>query len=401
MDIRHPLLIPELIDLLLWNLHTSRQDLVRCALVARAWTYPSQAHLFRLIRFHDEPSTWSPLIQTLASCPHLIQHVRRLQIIVGDTPMDTSFEDALEQIGDTVQSANALLEAVTFAYLKSILTNRCLRVLRGLLRIPTLRAVALQCMFPSIGKFARLWTGCSPGIRHLKLIYSVTVKSHGQSEEEEDTPKPRRPSIQLDSLFTMYSTEDPAMKLLPFHIFKLENLSVLHLRQSQTRQLYASNYASLRELHLGIPDPDPFPRFTAPPAPLPIIQHSPVDLSAIPHLTFLGLSFPTIPKTIQTAIVILSTLTPTANPALRTIQLTPMRHVYNFMPSPVGMPEARALDQRLASLGLSEEVEVWLNAGVEEVWDTWRSELLRVDERNMLRRAERECDCCRPLSGRP
>ncbi|KAF7314913.1 NmrA domain-containing protein [Mycena indigotica] len=391
MDLGHPLLIPELIDLFFWHIHTSKQDLAHCALVTRAWTYPAQTHLFRLIRFHDAPDAWTPLLLALADSPHLVQHVRRLHIVVADDT-SRSFDDALERIERILHRSN--IESITFAYLKKVLTTRSLRALRSLLRLPSLKAVALQCMFPSLGEFAALWSSCSTNIRHLKLVFSV--KPH--EKEDNSIPRPQRSTIVLESLSSVYSTEDPAMRLLPFDVFKLKTFSALQLRQSEARQLYVSNYASLRELHLGIPDPDPYPRFTAPPAPLPTTQNSPVNLSAMPNLALLGLSFPTIPKTIQTAITIASSISPDINTSLQTIQLTPMRHLYNFMPSPVGMPEVKVLDERLSGLGIG---QVLIVAEVGEVWDTWLSELPKVKARNLLHRVDRECDCCRGLSARP
>ncbi|KAF7295772.1 NmrA domain-containing protein [Mycena chlorophos] len=381
-----PLLTPELVDLILWHLHPSHADLRSCALVTRGWTYPAQAHLLRTVRLSGRPSSW-PVVATLAAHTHLVQHVRRLRILRSDAAANstdsdnTSFEDALEQLRDAfVRSSSTInLAEVTFAHLKNAVSTRTFVVLQCLLSLPSVESVEMQCMFPSIGDFVRLWSRCSSRVKHLHLIYAVRPSWRGKDDDGEELRVQRSSKIALESFSTISSTEDPALRLLPFDFFALKTLTVLHLRQNETKQLFARNYATLRELNLGIPDPDPYPRFSAPPSPA-TPQPSPVDLTLLPRT--LGLSFPTIPKTLQTALSILATL-PEGTMALKTVKFTPVRHINRFMPSPVGMPEARALDERLAQLSVAVLVDPKDGGpeerGEEEVWEIWRSELHRVE----------------------
>ncbi|KAJ7061608.1 hypothetical protein C8F01DRAFT_1137867 [Mycena amicta] len=372
-----PLVLPELLDLCLWHIHTSRSDLARCALVARSWLYPAQAHLFRLIDFPlkggESPSAaWSSRIQALSASPNLLLHVRRVRITAAPG-WRTSLEDRLAQIYAVVR-LSAHLEAITFSYIgngRDHLTGPALRALQQLISIPTLQAVSLTIMFPGDSAFVQLWTDCSPAIRHLALVCPVeegstpSMETHVHSDS--GAPGPR---ILLDSL-SILSVQNSQLKLLPFDMSRVNTLSVLQLDASATHQLQA-NFRNLQELYLGLPDPHPNRWQSLNPVTLSASSslHDPplVDISAFPRLRVLGMSFPVILETIQLAINVLATIPYIA--------------------------EFNELDQQLARIS----VEVCVHPMPGGLgW--WQSALKRVNETKMLRKgkgtAEGKCDCCK------
>ncbi|KAJ6566880.1 hypothetical protein B0H19DRAFT_1374268 [Mycena capillaripes] len=88
---RNPLAIQELVNHCIDFLCDSMPDLMACALVSCSWLHQAQSHIFREIsiaiadrkRFKAE-TLWGRLQQALQKSPHLIRHIRRLNIRLGD-----------------------------------------------------------------------------------------------------------------------------------------------------------------------------------------------------------------------------------------------------------------------------------------------------------------------------
>ncbi|KAF8209755.1 hypothetical protein K438DRAFT_1959985 [Mycena galopus ATCC 62051] len=133
----NPLNVPELLHRCIHPLRDSTSDLTACALVARAWVYPTQSHLFREVLRYDpgkgEPhSSWKKLVAILQTCPHLIPHVRRLWIDILIHPDDIFFDiislpfthlveiSAIITLSNT--SALAIQKLINLATLLGILT---------------------------------------------------------------------------------------------------------------------------------------------------------------------------------------------------------------------------------------------------------------------------------------
>ncbi|KAJ7061585.1 hypothetical protein C8F01DRAFT_1137812 [Mycena amicta] len=392
-----PLVLPELLDLCLWHIHTSRSDLAQCTLVARSWLYPAQAHLFRLLHFPlkggESPSAaWSSRIQALSASPNLLLHVRRVRITAAPG-WRTSLEDRLAEIY-AVFRLSTNLEAITFTYLgngRGGLNIPALRTLKQLISIPTLQAVSLTIMFPGDSAFVQLWTDCSPAIRHLTLVSPVKAGSTPSTENHvhSDSGGPG-PRIVLDSLSTV-SVQNRQLKLLPFDIFRVKTLLVSQLNASATHQLQ-TNFRNLQELHFGLPGPDRFQSLnpvtlsaSSSPDDAPLL-----DIAVLPRLRILGMSFPVMRKTIQLAIKILATIP--SQSVLATIQITPQWTPSNFRGSPEDIAESDELDQQLANMS----IEVCVNPRP-GTWHLWQSALKRVNETKMLRQAEEKCNCCNSL----
>ncbi|KAF7315283.1 NmrA domain-containing protein [Mycena indigotica] len=221
----HPLLIPELLELVLWELHTSRQDLIRCSLVTRAWTFPTQAYLFRSLHLSNRPlyhpielspaaantrlpsPEWKLLASALNSSPHLILHVRRLRITLDllqpDEQPETggiSFEDAIESLSNSVDAHNAPVEALVLNIANGAgnVSPRYLVALQGLLSVPRLKAVTFSWGRLPAGNLVTLWENSAADIRHLEFIYSP-----GRGNNLKATPAPEdRDKITLESLST-------------------------------------------------------------------------------------------------------------------------------------------------------------------------------------------------------
>ncbi|KAF7314906.1 NmrA domain-containing protein [Mycena indigotica] len=413
----HPLLIPELLELVLWELHTSRQDLIRCSLVTRAWTFPTQAYLFRSLHLSNRhpielspaaantrlPSPeWKLLASALNSSPHLILHVRRLRITLDllqpDEQPETggiSFEDAIESLSNNVDAHNAPVEALVLNIANGAgnVSPRYLAALRGLLSVPRLQAVTFSWGHLQADNLATLWENCAADIRHLEFIYSP-----GRGSNLRAAPAPEdRDQITLESLSTPRLDEFSSAMGWRFDFSKLKTISTFYT-DFTTQQLYATSFTAVRELRLRLPSPAS--GFMLPTETSGSRESRTVDLAALPNLTFLGLSFTAVAEPIQTAIKILSTL---ANPSrvLKTIQFTPRPQVWEPAHSPPrplnpNLAEVRALDDCLAAFLAPVELWVFLPPSTPpNVWRSWLRGLPKTHARSMLCRAHKRCDCCR------
>ncbi|KAJ7089534.1 hypothetical protein C8R44DRAFT_892229 [Mycena epipterygia] len=76
-------LAQELVDHIIDFLHDSPEDWPACALVSRAWVYTAQHHIFRCIYFTspvEYENRWARFLETSETSPHLIRHIRQLDV---------------------------------------------------------------------------------------------------------------------------------------------------------------------------------------------------------------------------------------------------------------------------------------------------------------------------------
>ncbi|KAJ7251738.1 hypothetical protein C8J57DRAFT_1352336 [Mycena rebaudengoi] len=168
-----PLHLQELLDHCIGFLHNSTADLTAAALVARTWVSPAQSHLYyevvryrREIRYKHE-NTWSQLLRTLHTSPHLIRHIRRL--CVRPPPQLTS---------ETFSKISLL----PFSHLEDVKILSCALVppsavaIQQLLSMPTLRHVSLFWEFDDPATFLQVWDRCSRSIRSISLDSSQGLR---------------------------------------------------------------------------------------------------------------------------------------------------------------------------------------------------------------------------------
>ncbi|KAF7369619.1 hypothetical protein MVEN_00292700 [Mycena venus] len=161
-----PFTVQELVDHCISFLQDSMSDLRACSLVARSWVYPAQAHLFRDSNLTNSDLTvfencmlWIQFSKTLHSSPHLIRHMRHLNIELHVAPL----------------SPLSRICAFPFTHVQSVsikltggITEPCALALQRLFSLPTLCRVTLKCSAIS-ENFMQIWERCSPTIRHVDL----------------------------------------------------------------------------------------------------------------------------------------------------------------------------------------------------------------------------------------
>ncbi|KAJ7495412.1 hypothetical protein FB451DRAFT_1550837 [Mycena latifolia] len=167
MERDHIPLPRELTDYITDFLHDSPSDLKACALVSRAFVEAAQFHIFKELtigRGNDGP--WSRVQGTLNASPHLIRHIRRLEL----HPRRMSIETL------------ASVCSFPFTHLKEIssfnftLSLPSAIAFQQLLALPSLRSVGIMCRFEEPPTFLHIWDRCSPNIKHLHLTSFQTSR---------------------------------------------------------------------------------------------------------------------------------------------------------------------------------------------------------------------------------
>ncbi|KAJ6556502.1 hypothetical protein DFH09DRAFT_564270 [Mycena vulgaris] len=192
MDPDHIQIPQELVNHIIDFLHDTPTDLKACALVSHAFLYEAQSHIFKELSIGhfgattiDVAALWSRCQATLHTSPHLVQHIHRLAL----SPPLMSI---------------AILSAICtfpFTHLKEIrvspfiLSHPIAIALQQLFGLPTLRFVALRCLYNNPSTLIEIWDRCAPGIKHLELrcLQASTEAVHPTSH---CWPAP----IRLDSL---------------------------------------------------------------------------------------------------------------------------------------------------------------------------------------------------------
>ncbi|KAJ6453838.1 hypothetical protein C8R47DRAFT_1329245 [Mycena vitilis] len=165
-----PLSIEELLEHCISYLRDSPRDLMAC-LWPVLW-FPvfgcSQPSLFSFRSFQAPPifnnrstginGLWTRLLETLDTFPHLVRHVRHLDIRT-----------------DTGSATLSLICGFPFTHVQRVklayvdLAPDGLEDLQQLFSLPALLLVYLVCIFIERGEFIRLWERASPTIRHVRL----------------------------------------------------------------------------------------------------------------------------------------------------------------------------------------------------------------------------------------
>ncbi|KAJ7264636.1 hypothetical protein C8J57DRAFT_1331588 [Mycena rebaudengoi] len=157
---RNPLDVPELVNTCIAHLRESRTDVLSCALVCRGWVYSAQACIFEVAllwrswwgSIEDYRCRRCQLLAVLASSPHLIRHIRHLDLNLKAL----SHGELMGQIA-----------RVPFSHLAGVKVRswsmRATPALTPLLALTTLRHVDLACEVSDPTRFADMWDACSRG----------------------------------------------------------------------------------------------------------------------------------------------------------------------------------------------------------------------------------------------
>ncbi|KAJ7144345.1 hypothetical protein C8R44DRAFT_143927 [Mycena epipterygia] len=161
----NPLHIQELLEQCREFLRDSTSDLKACALVSRSWACAAQPPIFRdvyitLSARSKNERLLSRLQEALRISPHLIRHIRRLEIC----PSNLSTE-SFSVIG------NLSFKNLTHLAIKMApeLSLPSAIAIQQLLAVATLRRAWISCRFSEPSIFLRVWERCSPSIVHLQL----------------------------------------------------------------------------------------------------------------------------------------------------------------------------------------------------------------------------------------
>jgi hypothetical protein len=206
--------------------------LLACALVARSWVETAQSLLFRAPHVARidlwDPSRGSPLAKlhrTLDTSPHLLRHVRDLNIflIVDSVVKLPSFMKFCDLPFTHVETISI--------FIRRDLGKGYSRGIRKLFSLPTPVSLRLDAAIYDVSSLAQIWEFCSPSIRHLELIADIELLDEPWAQIADFIPEV---PIQLDSLRVVFNSELDHIDVYPFALypFDLSHLKALSIRDN-------------------------------------------------------------------------------------------------------------------------------------------------------------------------
>lgn len=230
----------ELIDCILEHLYSDIATLLNCALVGRAWVYPSQRGIFHRISLKVDLSCFSGRVSANARIranttiftlfsekPHLASYVRVLEL--HDSGM-LIMEELLNAVVNVVQCLSSVkklvLAGIRWSLLSSSLGMAIIDVLRGTsLTHATLDRISI----PAFADLASLLSHCTIHLKVLQVGVRCDIWDAPDSSITEAGTSPR--SIELDELHLLYKNSIPSF-ITWFQQdscpFKVRNLQLLH-----------------------------------------------------------------------------------------------------------------------------------------------------------------------------
>ncbi|KAJ7082755.1 hypothetical protein C8R44DRAFT_992128 [Mycena epipterygia] len=167
---RHTQLPQELIDHTVDFLHDSPRAWPACALISRSWVYSAQSRIFRRISFVSGGRAtiehrWARFLQVARESPHLIYHVRHLDVSGIGTAEGVSMHTFLAICNFRFTHLTAASVWLSWA------PPSYARGLQQLLSLPTLCRLTMGCNNTDPSAFFPIWDRCSSALRHLELSY--------------------------------------------------------------------------------------------------------------------------------------------------------------------------------------------------------------------------------------
>ncbi|KAJ6607633.1 hypothetical protein B0H10DRAFT_1956074 [Mycena sp. CBHHK59/15] len=254
----------------------SPRSLIACALVARSWADAAQSRLLRAPHVMNYSlslgldRSWLPLLDALCSSPHLIRHVRELELKRG-YHMQALTQTTVKRICNLPFTD---LNSVTLFMEESISGPEALE-LQQLFSLPSLRYVRLRTDITDPSTFAEIWIRCSASIQHLDLTASFANFAPAPP------PSLRRNPTRLASLRLMFlggrQCNQEELYFWALHPFDLSHLKALSAHHEGGVLWSAFAAAKIQYLDLDT-------------AFSPKIADGALDLSMFPSLSFLRIS---------------------------------------------------------------------------------------------------------------
>ncbi|KAJ7171496.1 hypothetical protein C8R46DRAFT_1263057 [Mycena filopes] len=301
----HPLEIEEVAERCISHLSPSPRDLKACALVSGRWIHAAQSQLFRAPRITSHSNTvaqnsaaWASFEDTLGQSPHLIRHIRDLNIHLNAEDIETL--SAICRFPFTNLASFHIYQIGTFSATHAT-------ALRRLVGLPSLHRVGINCSFADGAAFLEIWDDCPPRLEHLELCCRQRWPPV-LSPDPRSIPH-RRSLIAVESL-RMFSPETYRLACRQ-DIFDLSRLRILRI--GHQAHIPWCEFAP-RILHIEVLDLVVEARLSAP-------DHAMnLDLSAFPNLSSLRLEVPhCIPPVALKSLQLLSSLG--SSSALRRISI--------------------------------------------------------------------------------
>ncbi|KAJ7478416.1 hypothetical protein FB451DRAFT_184185 [Mycena latifolia] len=179
--------IQEVVDQCIDFFWDSPSDLQACALVSFSWKVAAQPHIFSDIAMGSASwdKLWPGLQDVLRCSPHLVRHIRHLQLYSQELSFGTL--SAVCQFPFThLQSASIY---------DGDLDRPVALALQPLLSLHTLARMKIAAEFSEPSSFLQMWESFSPSVRHLDLICDS-----GSVEDVLPIPAHGCPPIILESL---------------------------------------------------------------------------------------------------------------------------------------------------------------------------------------------------------
>ncbi|KAJ7673635.1 hypothetical protein DFH06DRAFT_1292541, partial [Mycena polygramma] len=324
-----PFTVQELVDYIVHFLRDSRDDLKTCALVCRSWLSPAQSHLFRKITalvVHNDPKRWS---RVLNASPHLIRHIRRLQLSF------TTDKGSASRVSEICNFPFTHLQWVGISYIGDLSVPN-VRALQKLFSLATLHQVAFMTEVGKPVNLREIFRRCSATIQHLDIGGAAFFPSSPPPHISGSMARVTLTALRIRDIGT--TTLNGGL-LAGLHPFAVSSLKALAVRGAPTVEWLSLSRVmnSIEVLNIDV-----------------VTDHIDFDLSAFPQLSLLRISITTsltLPDLERHALDLFSSLT-RAPPNLRTLML----EIYNF--GPQRLPAVCAVfDQVLSNVGLAVEIE--------------------------------------------
>jgi hypothetical protein len=207
----------ELVDYIVDFLHDSEKALQSCALASRACIYRAQAHLFSHIVLADKQTLWVKAQITFQKSPHLIRHIRRLDMCPRNISSDTFAAICTLPL---THLRSAYISSPSFK-----LSPQSALGLQQLHSLPTLRDIELQCCFAESATFQKIWDRCSSSVQHLDLDCRPDTGETFRSMSQRCSP-----ALQLKSLRLLAREGSWAWLQHPMGPFDFSSLKALSIR---------------------------------------------------------------------------------------------------------------------------------------------------------------------------
>ncbi|KAJ7469705.1 hypothetical protein FB451DRAFT_1255329 [Mycena latifolia] len=233
-------------------LHDSNEDLKSCALVARAFTFLAQGHLFNRVEltrasgfladlFHpNNDGSATRLREIMEEAPHLRPLVRQVYVM-----MDLDILTQLEKMHLTHVKYLTLVNSQSVSI-------PALGVARHLLALPSLSTLFIDSLFPDLAGLKFLFERCTPTLRTLHLHYIGFSSASEVSEPPVATAvSPRVPLTHLRLLQTSPAIAEWFLDpMCPFDFSHLQDVDIYNTVSPALVEVLEAARATLNVLYI-------------------------------------------------------------------------------------------------------------------------------------------------------